>query len=115
MRISDWSSDVCSSDLASSCSAVSTDQPLNLRPTSPHSSRRTTKTPSPTNGPTPPTPSSPPSKARKRVVSGQLVPVRVDLAGRRHITQTHPPTPPPPPPTPHHTSTTAPPPPHPTP
>src|SRR3546814_3825919 len=46
---------------ASSCSAVSTDQPLNLRPTSPHSSRRTTKTPSPTNGSNPPTKSSPPS------------------------------------------------------
>src|SRR3546814_6861911 len=57
---------------ASSCSAVSTDQPLNLRPTSPHSSRRTTKTPSPTNGSNPPTKSSPPSNDRSEEHTSEL-------------------------------------------
>src|SRR3546814_19764414 len=71
VRISDWSSDVCSSDLSASSSARRhSAMPTCRRPWS----RPTTK---------------PNSSERKSVVEGKSVSVRVDLVGRRIIKSTN--------------------------
>src|SRR3546814_14663229 len=85
MRISDWSSDVCSSDLPRSTafrSTVSTcSHPPYPRPPCPHPpgneerQARRPRTPD----------ASRPRGDRKSVVSGQSVSVRVDPGGRRII------------------------------
>src|SRR3546814_18506298 len=84
MRISDWSSDVCSSDLSAIFQCFDHDWPLRVS--------RVVLTAS--GGPfrnadldimrhAPPEPAA----ARKSVVAGKSVSVRVDLGGRRIITQ----------------------------
>src|SRR3546814_13373079 len=85
MRISDWSSDVCSSDLSSAVVIKMLHQFTRLvsarrRPSSwPEAHARTCPT----------SPCPPASRAcnsdRKSVVSGKSVSVRVDLGGRRSI------------------------------
>src|SRR3546814_11578556 len=84
MRISDWSSDVCSSDLP-------TWNELGLRPT-PYALRSAMpaaynhRHPAVGWSPTPPTASACPTMIdRKSVVEGKSVSVRVDLGGRRII------------------------------
>src|SRR3546814_19753885 len=97
MRISDWSSDVCSSDLAaarhgSRAGAARSKNPSPRRArgapscpggnwSPPHGARRgrTRKEPGGSR-------STPPSRGdRKRVEKGKRVSVRVDLGGRRYV------------------------------
>src|SRR3546814_15900963 len=70
MRISDWSSDVCSSDLSCTRSATSTPARSGRRPAARRSSFRRWRRA---------------RTDRKSVVSGKSVSVRVDLGGRRII------------------------------
>src|SRR3546814_16588991 len=77
MRISDWSSDVCSSDLSWSRSSSAPSSGIAAR--SIGQSRTSCAMPSWSRS------SSAPSRDRKSVVSGKSVYVRVDLGGRRII------------------------------
>src|SRR3546814_12215521 len=80
MRISDWSSDVCSSDLFRSAATGGSDdpaQPGTLR------GRRGYVRPANSSGRD--VPDTILSRDRKSVVSGKSVTVRVDLGGRRII------------------------------
>src|SRR3546814_14843881 len=113
MRISDWSSDVCSSDLAH-------EEKIPFEPEVLHHDENLLVVDKPHFLATMPRGRWVRETDRKSVVSGKSVSVRVDLGGRRIITTktnphptpphpTPPPYPPPPPPN------TTPPPPHPTP
>src|SRR3546814_11153462 len=87
MRISDWSSDVCSSDLAISRNGPS--GRVTCRPRRPLSSSTSSRLPPP-RSPISPSASgmpatTPPAEDRKSVVEGKSVSVRVDLGGRRII------------------------------
>src|SRR3546814_13492433 len=74
MRISDWSSDVCSSDLAERIALSWTPVPLIVAKRCRRVNDAHTAGPAPRHGPD-----------RKSVVSGKSVSVRVDLGGRRII------------------------------
>src|SRR3546814_16955248 len=98
MRISDWSSDVCSSDLpAAAGRAAAPAGSARSRPRRTGARRRPPR-PAAGYGPArgrdsadPPSPRPPGRRTdRKSVVSGKSVSVRVDLVGRRVIkTKTH--------------------------
>src|SRR3546814_15852236 len=86
MRISDWSSDVCSSDLSSLSPSPAPRPPLPPSTSSARSARPATPSPAPDRS----RPSAPATSSdRKNVVEGKRVAVRVDLGGRRHIKNNH--------------------------
>src|SRR3546814_18604151 len=86
MRISDWSSDVCSSDLVTQVASRPPARPPSTGEVKPPCSKPATK---PTKVSTrisgPGVVSARPRPDRKSVVSGKSVSVRVDLGGRRII------------------------------
>src|SRR3546814_15027969 len=91
MRISDWSSDVCSSDLATR-STIAQPQQKPITPTLPLPSRMRSAPPSATVSAVSAPRSDLPiisralsSSDRKSVVQGKSVSVRVELGGRRFI------------------------------
>src|SRR3546814_15882446 len=82
MRISDWSSDVCSSDLTTSCGSCPTrPRPPSGVATTPTWIRFDDAYPHPP----PACPCPRHGQDRKSVVEGKSVSVRVDLGGRRII------------------------------
>src|SRR3546814_19817716 len=83
MRISDWSSDVCSSDLDGSIRPYAGGEAAISSASRPGASSLRRISPSPAPAPRPWPSCAPPD--RKSVVSGQSVSVRVDLGGRRII------------------------------
>src|SRR3546814_11659877 len=89
MRISDWSSDVCSSDLVSlphTCAASCSGASVMRRSATPFTQWLPA---SPGGGGAPARRDCPPVRDRKSVVSGKSVSVRVDLGGRRIIKKKH--------------------------
>src|SRR3546814_11910487 len=88
MRISDWSSDVCSSDLADGCRDFSLRDvpPVAQSPPYRHGHARTRRQRGdPRRRAEPPDRRRAGLRDRKSVVEGKSVPVRVDLGGRRII------------------------------
>src|SRR3546814_13996515 len=78
MRISDWSSDVCSSDLKTRCIVLMISPRMPRSRSERSASRTTIHSPGPAGV-------ARPILDRKSVVSGKSVSVRVDLGGRRII------------------------------
>src|SRR3546814_2621081 len=95
MRISDWSSDVCSSDLSSPLPPLrEREGPVAQRREGEGQGTARSKPPRPALRPDPhpgplPQGRERESAARKSVVSGKSVSVRVDLCGRSIITKTN--------------------------
>src|SRR3546814_12908905 len=93
MRISDWSSDVCSSDLIVGAGAVSLPSVYAVDAVDPIAvPARTAPSVAPASARAPPTAAPPASIVtpdRKSVVEGKSVSVRVDLGVRRIIKITH--------------------------
>src|SRR3546814_11163109 len=79
MRISDWSSDVCSSDLGS----WRRPSPARACRFPPRADKRNARCPSCRRSLPPQSPDDRGSQDRKSVVKGKSVSVRVDLGGRR--------------------------------
>src|SRR3546814_11013764 len=98
MRISDWSSDVCSSDLQCACNGGGQDEPAvalghgrgrhhlhRISPDQAGDKRGGDRSPCPDAPGGGACPRPPAARDRKSVVSGKRVSVRVDLGGRRII------------------------------
>src|SRR3546814_17834265 len=90
MRISDWSSDVCSSDLPPKPQEIKQLAPPQASPIPPPPEEPPVvfDEPSPVDVQAPP-PAQPAPPARKSVVSGKSGSVRVDLGGSRTLQQTN--------------------------